>query len=69
MAKRTSDITRVVNFFRSSNVETAEAIYGQIRDIMNERLAPAKAARSAKRMGKKAKDTGSTGPAAVPAAS
>lgn len=62
MAKRTSDITRVVNFFRTSNVETAEAIYGQVRDIMNERLAPAKAARSAK---KKAKKQDAPGPAAA----
>ena len=64
MAKRISDITRVVNFFRLSNPETAEAIYGQVRDIMNERLAPAKAARSAKKKAKK-----QDGPAAVPAAS
>ena len=63
MAKRTSDITRVVNFFRSSNVETAEAIYGQVRDIMNERLAPAKAVRAAKRKASKKQEP--SGPAAV----
>ena len=61
MAKRTSDITRVVNFFRSTNLETAEAIFGQVRDIMNERLAPVKAAKKAKKAKKQ------DGPAAVPA--
>jgi len=64
MAKRISDSARILRFFRSESLEKAEVVYDLVKDVMNERLAPAKAARSAKKKAKK-----QDGPAAVPAAS
>jgi len=49
MAKRISDSARILRFFRSESLDKVEVVYDLVRDTMNERLAPARAAKKAKR--------------------
>ena len=49
MPKRISDSARILRFFRSESLDKVEVVYDLVRDTMNERLAPARAAKKAKR--------------------
>jgi len=47
MSRRVNESARVLNFFRSADLGKAEVLYDLVRETMDQRLAPAKAAKKA----------------------
>jgi hypothetical protein len=47
MSRRVNESARVLNFFRVADLGKAEVLYDLVRETMEQRLAPAKAAKKA----------------------
>lgn len=47
MSRRINESARVLNFFKSADLGKAEVLYDLVRETMDQRLAPAKAAKKA----------------------
>jgi single-stranded DNA-specific DHH superfamily exonuclease len=54
MAKRVNESARVLNFFKQADLGKAEVLYDLVRETMEQRLAPGKAAKKAVRKKKEA---------------
>ena len=49
MAHRASQEAKILNFFAEADLGKSEVVYNLVRDVMSKRLAPAKAAKAAKK--------------------
>lgn len=47
MSRRINESARILDFFRAADLGKAEVLYDLVRECMNQRLAPGKAAKKA----------------------